>query len=494
MSLEFNINQSFKTNLHSFPEVASFLKGNVSKTEKKEARREISIANTSENLGFMHAVLIEIDKKNYLLAGPSGIGKTTYSEKFKQDHRVSIVARDWVAVEKETTNFYASDLNLSGSLQKRERSLISGIIFLTKEDRYKRDAYVPNQNELKQLLEETFDTVTGPDLQKLSSFWYINQFELPFLCAVTARGASEGRISGTLSNLLKRQQSLNNTEVGIVGLGAIGAELASQLGGLPPIDKIHLYSKSVDKAVGYAVDMNQALNGGKHDLYVAHSRLEDLFVSCSSIFLAFRNEIGGQFIANLPERWQKLPGNQDIVNRLAQEINLSGFDGTFFVITNPVDVLTYSLYQASRNLRTYQVYGIGLEVDMARALYYGREISPNLEYKDLLLFGNHSDELVLKTPLSSRETAQIFNKMNEASKEIRKFIPRTVYGPVGAIIRTYRAFLENGQAHATVLQESSYIGRKIYFRDNLPMLPENIEDPDYRKIIDNNKFLISKFL
>ena len=499
MSLEHDSMCVFRTKLRSFSEADCNFNGEITPQSKKNARKEISLAKTSETLGFLHSVLLEINNKYFLLAGPSGIGKSTHSEILNIEFGASLLAKDWVAVEKEENNFYASDLNFAESLKQTERSPLSGIIFLTHEDRYKRDAFVPNEKELLQLLGETFDSASDAELNKLSSFWSQNYAELPFLCAVPARRRSENAIAKTVVNLIKREETMwHPVEVGVVGIGSIGTELAFQLGQLPFVYKVHLYNRSYNKAVGYAMDMNQALPINKHDVFIAHTKPEDVIISSSSVFLSFRNESSGQTSPNLPERWQKLSGNLEILDQYIQVIGLASFEGTLFIITNPVDILTYALYQTTQDnanpLRTYQMYGIGLEVDAARALYYGRQIDPTLTSDSIRLYGNHSDEIVIKSTLSNSENARLSEAVNGASGKIRKFIPRTIFGPVGAAIRTFQAFQEGGQAHITTIQEDAFIGRKINFRNQLPLLAENILDEEYQSILRNNRSAIAAHL
>lgn len=471
----------------------------ITPQSKKEIRKQISLEYTSDSLGFLHAALIEIDNNNYLLAGPSGIGKSTFSNNLNTEFKASVFAKDWVAVEKEGNNFYASDLNFSENLSNHERCLLSGVIFLTRDDQYKRDAFVPNREEFANLLKETFDTEIDAELKKLSLFWTKNESELPFLCAIPARRGSESTISKTLVDLLKRQESLSqNVEVGVIGVGSIGVELAFQLGQLPYVHRVHLYNRSQAKAIGYTLDLNQSLPGNRHDVFVAHTKPEGVFISSSSVFLSFRNESNNQVAPDLPERWQKLSGNLKVLDQYAQTIGTTGFNGTLFLITNPVDVLTYALYQRTQgkmnSLRTYQVYGIGLEVDAARALYYGKQIDSTLTYDAIRLFGNHSDDFVLETPLTVIENGIVLEAVKGASKQIRNHIPRTTFGPVGAAIRSFRAFQENGQVHITAIQEDAHIGRKICFQNQLPMLSETIQNKEYQSIIENNKHLIAKHL
>ncbi|HEV2403230.1 MAG TPA: hypothetical protein VGS08_03440 [Candidatus Saccharimonadales bacterium] len=339
---------------------------------KKRARLAVSLRYTSNHIGFLHANLIVINGKHFLIAGSSGIGKTGYAEYLCKTVGAEVLANDWVAIECEGTYFYASDLNFADNMRHPERCLLAGVIFLTSTDTLDRDAYVPNEQEFEALLRETFDTATEKEFVGLASFWLHNRSNLPPFAAIPARRRAEAYTAETLRRVIEKISTSSKTiEVGVIGIGAIGTELAFQLGQLSFVNKVHLYNRTSNRAKGYALDMNHAVtptNSGK--VFVAHENAAEVFTSSSVVFLAFRDESLPP-LAELPERWQKLPSHLAIVKQYAKIIHDTNFSGTIFVITNPVDILTYSCYALTQTddyaLRTYQVYGIGLEVDAARA-------------------------------------------------------------------------------------------------------------------------------
>jgi malate/lactate dehydrogenase len=483
--------------LHSLPQVTITVpvKGLSTDKAKKHVRVVVSLQHTSDTLGFLHANLLKIQGKYFLLAGPSGIGKSTYAEYLSKATGATVLANDWVAIEREGNCFYASDLNFTDSIRHSGKCLLDGVVFLASGDTYGRDVFVPNDQEYKDLLRETFDTTSDSELETLSSFWLQSRDKLPLYCAIPARRKPEAYIAQTILGIIhKAADHTKEIEVGIIGVGAIGAELAFQLGQLSIVSKVHLFNRTPEKARGYALDMNHAVPPGKSGaIFVAHKRAEEVFMYASVVFLTFRDESIPPR-PELPERWRKLPSHLEIMKYYAKLASDTKFNGTIFVVTNPVDILTYVCHAYTQRgklpLRTHQVFGIGLEVDVARTLSYEHGLT-----KDTVdVYGNHTDDFVLNTPLSSKSNTDLHRAIQDASAEVRQYIPRTVYGPVAAAIRTFQAYAQDQSTYATLVQEDAHMGRKVYFRHGLPMLDEVPATQAYTDILNKNRQAIASYI
>lgn len=461
---------------------------------KKAARLELSLRLTSETIGFLHASMIQIDGKNYLLAGESGVGKSTYAQALIEHFGGEILANDWVGIERGGDDFFVSDLNLAEQIKHPERCCLDGLIFLTKEDPFQRDAFSPNEEEFACLLTQTFDTATAEELAILKKFWLKNRDSLKQVIAVPTRQKSQAYVAETLNNLIERQK-MTYDRVGVIGLGAIGAELASQLGQMEQIRQVNLYNRTPDKAIGYALDMNQGVVD-KGEVYLAHQDATQVFANSDAVFLCFRDPQGGSVEKNLPERWGKAAAHAAVMAEYARIASVQNFQGTIFVVTNPVDLLTFALYEQSQHqqqsLRTYQVYGVGLELDRARALYYAQQLGFTLKPEQLEIFGNHSDTPILRSPLPEIENNQLQQAVTDASPAIRKYVPRTVYGPVAAVKNALLALSANGDSALTTIQNNSFIGRPIQFEAGLPKFGSSDEEKIIAEILLVNQSLSLK--
>jgi malate/lactate dehydrogenase len=192
-----------------------------------------------------------------------------------------------------------------------------------------------------------------------------------------------------------------------------------------------------------------------------------------------------------------MPTHARIIQEYARLASQERFQGTLFVLTNPVDLLTYILYYTSQQeahpLRTYQVYGLGLEIDIARARYFLSEMGLHFTEDEIKAFGNHSDTFVFQTPLSDAENAELAERVKVASQQVRQYIPRTVYGPVTAARRSLEAFLDHSDTSLAVLQRESFVGMPIRFHQGLPMFPDDGSETHYRAILDQNRETTTRF-
>jgi len=423
------------------------------------------------------------------------VGKSTYAAHLHKAVNAAVLANDWVCVEREGDCLYASDLNFADSIRHPKRCLLVGVIFLTHKDSYSRDIFLPNTQEYKVLLSETFDTVSKKELDKLSLFWLQHKDKLPFYCAVPTRHKPEAYVAKTLLQAVRRSyRPMEEIEVGIIGVGAVGIELASQLGHLSTVSRVHLFNRTVEKAKGYALDMNHAvLPRRKGDVFVAHNAAEEVFLNASVIFLSFRDESVAP-LSELPERWRKLPAHLAVMKKYAEIISATQFQGTIFVITNPVDILTYACYAYTQrhdySLRTNQVYGVGLELEIARILSYSHHMGISPMANATGIYGNHADDFVLTTVNGNASNA-LYKAVRGASEQVRQYIPRTVFGPVAAAIRTFQAYSQDSSTYATVLQSNAHMGRKVTFRYGLPALEADPVDERYRQILRNNQQAIA---
>lgn len=488
---EANLPAAMHTVLRSLPAVALPDLGGYTDPAgvKKQIRQEISLQHTTDRLGFMHGALIAVEDRTYVLAGCSGVGKSTYANELGDLAGAETLANDWVAIEREDEEFFVSGLDWPGSLKQRERQRLSGVIFLTGDDEHERDAFVPNTSEYRRLVGDAFDTATTAEADRLHKFWAANKDDLPFVAAVPVRRASQTQTAHTLADVIRRSVPQEQTEVGVIGVGAVGTALAFRLGQLASVSRVHLFSPSVDRVTGTALDMNQAAG---REVFVPHRSAEDVLAAASSTFLSYRIPAApaSAECAGRPERWQKLMPHLAVMRDVARAA-ADRPGGTLFTITNPVDALTYAAYRYGRQgefpARTYQQYGIGLGVDVSRAKYYAEQLGIPLDGETMRVYGSHSDAVVFETSLDMADNARLVEAVHRASEAVRSHGPRTIYAPVSAAVQAFEAYAAGGDAYVTAVQDGAYMGRRIRFRHGLPLLPEETFSPAYEQVVASHR-------
>lgn len=448
---------------------------------KKRARIQVSTEKANKQLGFMHACLIEVKGKFIMIAGASGIGKSSLSSRMVDKFSGSILANDWVAVEKEGAVFYASDLNYRDSTL-HSRVELSGVIFLQKIDTESRSAYSPGKGELTGILKEVFDDMSAKESQILSNFWHENSHLLD-LCVTLPRynlkvDESSAIIEKEISNYLNIfGNSSKNITVGIIGVGEVGSLLAYRLTQLKYVNRVLLHDNNKDRTYGLSVDINQA-QSIHHTEASCEPQISKMAQSCDVLFFCFRDS-GLSTSRNLDpysERQARI-SHADIVKNYAKTITENPFKGTVFVVSNPSDILAHKLYiEASKGsypLLTNQVYGLGLELDRCRAEEAAKELGINPD--SIELFGGHSTELI--TTVNGKNNQELLRKTEEGSTKVRAYSKRTVYAPVESIVKNLDCFLNNRSSHLTVMQSNSFFGGKVDFNNGSPsrILIDNTE-------------------
>lgn len=471
----------FETRLHSLPQAQIDLERAPREKEdqfKKRCRIDISAQHTSEVLGFLHACLIDTPAGSILLAGKSGSGKSTLAEQVvKQVKGARIAGNDWIAVERNGDDYFASDLNHQGKVIHTNRSLIAGIIFLGEADLSKRDAFYPSQEEFGELLLSAFDAMETSQAATLSKFWLSNYTNLPFVSAIPNVGKTEAESLDIILDILWRYEKFATTatelRVGVVGIGAVGSTLAYQLGHNKHISTVNLFNRRYERARAVALDLNHAAGIDIFCHYNAFHDLETVFQQSDVVFVALR-DAGPKdpSLAHLPERLQKLPVHAKALEAIAKAASDTQFRGVIYVITNPSDILAHALWKKSQNcerpLKNYQVFGLGMELDRARAFYYMRQGDQKPELDSIAVYGDHCTTM-LATYKSEPVSEDLLAQVRTASESVRTGggDVRTIFGPTKAFVRNLEALIDHAPTSITIVEGDSYVGGEVTFSGGL---------------------------
>lgn len=152
---------------------------------------------------------------------------------------------------------------------------------------------------------------------------------------------------------------ISKSKVVIIGAGMVGSATAFSLVMQGVCHDVVLIDNNHEKAVGEALDLHHSIEflnrnvrvrAGKYD----ECRDADIVVITASIPMN-----------NIKSRMELLDQNILIIDNIVEQVMENGFDGVFIVVSNPVDILSYRVYQKS-GLNKSQVIGTGTSLETAR--------------------------------------------------------------------------------------------------------------------------------
>ncbi|MNB78780.1 L-lactate dehydrogenase 2 [compost metagenome] len=148
-------------------------------------------------------------------------------------------------------------------------------------------------------------------------------------------------------------------KVAIVGSGMVGSSCAYSMVNQSICDEIMMVDRTYDRAMAQALDLSHCADfmGTRTKVYAGTAS------DCGSmdivILTAGANPKAGQ------TRLDVLDEAAVITRSIVEPIMASGFDGIFVIAANPVDIVTYLVWQIS-GLPRHRVIGTGTSIDSSR--------------------------------------------------------------------------------------------------------------------------------
>jgi hypothetical protein len=198
---------------------------------------------------------------------------------------------------------------------------------------------------------------------------------------------------------LKKSYSLS-----IIGLGDVGGNvlLGLKLLGGKTLSKIGIYDRNSDRCKRYELEMNQIFNENfMTEIPVESIEHDAIFESDVVVFTASVTvpEVGKE---QGDVRKIQFADNQKIIHQYIQQAVEAGFEGLFLVVSDPVDLLCKSAFDAAKEgLLPSQIIGFGQGVMYARARYYAKEMGIEEFEKEGRIFGPHGSELIVANSLKN---------------------------------------------------------------------------------------------
>lgn len=175
----------------------------------------------------------------------------------------------------------------------------------------------------------------------------------------------------------------------ICGLGDVGGTLLSglRLMGYETISELMIYDRNESKRERWYREVSQILDStsrkmppvrviSKDELFAG-----DVFIFCVSAGVPKVGQEAGQDV-----RLTQLKANSEILKEYLDLSSKANYQGSFFIVSDPVDQLCMFAFQNS-TLRSHKIRGFGLGVMYARAMFHAREMG--LPTDELRVYGPH---------------------------------------------------------------------------------------------------------
>lgn len=294
------------------------------------------------------------------------------------------------------------------------------------------------------------------------------------------------------------------SKVVLIGTGFVGMSFAYSALNKGSFETLVLIDVNHEKAFGEAMDLNHGLVFAPRKMNIYAGEYQDCKDADIVVITAGVNQKPGETRLDLLKR------NAEIMKSVVKQVMASGFNGIFLVATNPVDILTYVVYEASGLPKT-KVIGSGTSLDTARLRYeIAKRIHIDVRNVHAYILGEHGDSEfvcwsnanvgskpimdVIETidKIKFEDLQVIADDVRNAAYEIISRKQATYYGIGMALNRIVMAILNNDQAilPLSVLNEDEYDCDKVYIGLPAVVSREGIDHIVKLKLSDEEKALL----
>lgn len=296
------------------------------------------------------------------------------------------------------------------------------------------------------------------------------------------------------------------SKVVLIGTGFVGMSFAYSALNKGSFETLVLIDVNHEKAVGEAMDLNHGLAFAPRKMHIYAGDYQDCKNADIVVITAGVNQKPGETRLDLLKR------NAEIMKAVVKQVMASGFNGIFLVATNPVDILTYVVYEASGLPKT-KVIGSGTSLDTARLRYeVAKRIHIDVRNVHAYILGEHGDSEfvcwsnanvgskpimdVIETidKIKFEDLQVIADDVRNAAYEIISRKQATYYGIGMALNRIVMAILNNDHAilPLSVLNEDEYDCDKVYIGLPAVVNRDGIDHIVKLKLNDEEKVLLKK--
>lgn len=300
----------------------------------------------------------------------------------------------------------------------------------------------------------------------------------------------------------------------LVGTGFVGMSMAYSLLNQGGVNELVLIDVVKEKAEGEAMDLSHGMPFAPSKMDIRAGDYSDCRDANIVVITAGLNQKPGQ------TRLELAKANAKIMKDITKQVVDSGFNGTFVIASNPVDLMTYVVYKVS-GFPKEKIIGSGTVLDTARLRFLiGEYLQVASKNVHAYIMGEHGDssfvpwehayvgckkliDVMKEQGKDLKDLDKIYEDVQQAAYEIINKKKATYYGIGIALTRLIKAILgdENAIMPISMYQNGEYghsgmfIGVPAIINRNgiKEMVKLNLE-PKAQEQFDNSCDLLSKMI
>ena len=264
--------------------------------------------------------------------------------------------------------------------------------------------------------------------------------------------------------------AIDYRKAAIIGCGAVGASIAFRFLQQGLFSRLVLIDANREKAEGEAMDLSDGLPYGAAMEITAGGY--DSITDCGLVVItAGANQKPGE------TRLELIGRNAAIMKSIMKEVTARSFQGILLIVSNPVDVLTYTAWKLSGYPKE-RVIGSGTVLDTGRLKQLlGEELGVDSRNVHAFIIGEHGDsELAVWSEanvsgldlesfcrirgraLESRDMSRMYRQVRDSAYEIIRRKGATYYGIAMAVGRIAACIVKDERAvlPVSVVLEGQY--------------------------------------
>lgn len=234
------------------------------------------------------------------------------------------------------------------------------------------------------------------------------------------------------------EREINNRKAAIIGCGFVGSASAFCLMQSGLFSELVLLDANRDKAEGEALDVAHGIPFAR-PMKIYAGDYDDIADAAIIIVTAGANQKPGETRLDLVQK------NVGIFRSIIPEIAKQNFAGILLIVSNPVDILTYTAMKLS-GLPEHRVIGSGTVLDTARFKYQlGEHLQVDPRSIHAFIIGEHGDSEIAAwssanvsgIPIHDICEMRGFYNHEDAMKEIAETVKNSAYEIIAKKKATY---------------------------------------------------------